>query len=166
MPHATTQPAIQLRTFLTADAQATLAVFLDAITVTAAVDYSPEQIAAWARPQERELSAWAQAMVNRNSVVALVDNEIAGFSDVDDSGFIDMMFVSPQYSRKGVASALLKHNELAARERGAIALTANVSITARPFFASRGFSADAEQHLLIHGIRMTNYRMSKQLDSA
>ena len=43
-------PAVVIRPYGEADAAATLAIFLAAITETAAADYSPEQIQAWARP--------------------------------------------------------------------------------------------------------------------
>jgi hypothetical protein len=59
--------AVVIRPYVPADAAATLAIFLAAVTETAAADYSPEQIQAWARPQERELSTWHRSMNARNS---------------------------------------------------------------------------------------------------
>lgn len=163
MPTTVALSPTDVRAYRPADAAQTLAVFISAITVTASADYSPEQIRAWARADERDVSVWHQAMTTRNSVVAVVDGEIAGFSDVDASGYIDMMFVSPQYARRGVASALLAHNEDVARASETERLTANVSLTARPFFDAHGFSVEAEQHPVMKGVQLTNYRMSKSL---
>ena len=163
MPTTVALPAIHVRAYRPADAAETLAVFVAAITVTASADYSPEQIRAWARADERDVSVWHQAMTARNSIVAVVGGEIAGFSDVDANGYIDMMFVSPQYARRGVASALLTHNEDVARTSATERLTANVSLTARPFFEAHGFSVEAEQYPVMKGVQLTNYRMGKSL---
>lgn len=154
---------IHLRPYSSDDASATLALFLDAITVTAAADYSPEQIAAWARPETRDLSDWDQQLRDRNTIVAEVFGEIAGFSDVGDDGYIDRMFVSPRFARRGVGRALLMELEERARRSGASRLYSNVSITARRLFERHGFRVDAEQRPVVHGVAMTNFRMSKRL---
>lgn len=156
-------PSIAIRPYRDADAAATLAIFLAAVTETAAADYSPEQIQAWARPDERELSAWHTAMQKRNSWVATVEGEPAGFSDVDRHGYIDMMFVAPRHLRIGVARRLLGHVEAHARAEGLAHLTANVSITARPFFERHGFVVEKEQHPVMASVQLTNYAMKKLL---
>lgn len=156
--------AVTVRAYRSEDAAATLAVFVDAITQTAAADYSPEQVAAWARPGERSVPAWDERMRARNSVVACVGEEVAGFSDVSEAGYVDMMFVAPGHARRGVASALLTHLEAHARGHGIPRLHADVSITARPFFERHGFAVLAEQHPITQGVEMTNFRMEKVLD--
>lgn len=154
---------VDVRPYQPADAAPTLAVFLSAVTITASADYSPQQIAAWARADEREVPAWDQSMSARNSFVAVVDGEIAGFSDVSSDGYIDMLFVSPQHSRQGVASALLDFIEVIARERACPSLSANVSVTARPLFENQGFCVETEQHPVLNGVQLNNFRMAKSL---
>ena len=151
---------IELRKYNSRDATATLAVFLAAVTETAARDYSPEQIAAWARPGQRELIDWDESRRTLNTYVAILDGNVAGFSDVSAAGYIDMMFVAPRYGRRGVGATLLSFLE---RSTPASVLAADVSITARPFFEAHGFVVEAEQHPRIVGVRMTNFRMTKQL---
>lgn len=155
--------AIVIRRYDRADAADTLAIFVSAVMETAAADYSPEQILAWARPAGRELSEWHSAMEERNSYVAMVDGVPAGFSDVDSEGYIDMMFVAPRFLRQGVARQLLGHVESLARKATMPEMTANVSIPARPFFERCGFTVEAEQHPVIAGVQLTNYRMRKRL---
>lgn len=41
------------------------------------------------------------------TIVATVDENLAGFSDVSATGYIDMLFVSLQFGRSGVATAFL-----------------------------------------------------------
>lgn len=159
----TNVPVVAIRPYRFADAADTLAIFLAAVTETAAADYSPEQIQAWARPEAREPSTWHAAMHKRNSYVATVDGELAGFSDLDSQGYIDMLFVAPRYSRLGVARKLLAHVEAHARTNHLTALTANVSITARPLFERHGFVVVAEQYPVMVGVQLTNYAMKKDL---
>ncbi|WP_241975409.1 MULTISPECIES: GNAT family N-acetyltransferase [unclassified Cryobacterium] len=157
------RPFVVIRPYVHADAADTLAIFLSAVTETAAADYSPEQIQAWAQPEARELSTWHTAMPARNSYVATLDGSLAGFSDVDSEGYIDMIFVAPRYLRRGVARQLIGHVEARARQEQLTELTADVSTTARPFFERSGFTVEAEQHPVTAGVQLTNFKMKKKL---
>ena len=155
---------VKIRTYTAGDAKATLAIFTNAITETATADYSPEQIEAWARPGKHESVAWHLALHKRNSFVATVNGEVAGFSDVDDHGYVDMLFVAPKHQRKGVAFLLLREAERRARETRATSLTVNASITALPFFERQGFVVEEKQENVRQGVMLVSYRMRKVLD--
>lgn len=154
---------ISVRPYEANDAASTLAVFLDAVTVTAAGDYAPAQIAAWSAPGERDLAQWNLSRSELGTVVAVVDGEVAGFTDVDATGYIHMLFVASRLGRRGVGRSLLADVERRSLERAAPSLTTNASITARPFFERFGFVVLAEQHPVTRGVRLTNYRMEKRL---
>ncbi|MGW8484676.1 GNAT family N-acetyltransferase [Microbacterium sp. NPDC055903] len=156
-------PAVAIRPYRREDAEATLAVFFDAIMVTAAEHYTAAQREAWARPGRRDLVSWDAAMQGRAAIVAVVEDEVAGFSDVSGTGYIDMMFVSPAHARRGVALALLTAIEETAHRSGVSRLTSDVSLTARGFFERFGFAVEKEQHPVIDGVQMTNFRMVKAL---
>ncbi|GAA1495826.1 GNAT family N-acetyltransferase [Paeniglutamicibacter kerguelensis] len=150
---------MEIRPYAETDAPATLGVFLAAVTETASAHYSAEQIAAWARADERDAIQWNTARKSLNTYVAAIGAEVAGFSDVEADGYIDMMFVAPKFGRRGVAGALLAHLRAIAVGTSASELYANASITARPFFERHGFAVVAEQHPVSRGVEMTNYRM-------
>ena len=158
-----TPQGLSIRPYRAGDALVTLRIFTVAITETAAADYSSEQVEAWAQPGQIEVESWHHAMHRRNSFVAAVHGEVVGFSDVDRDGYIDMMFVDPQHQRQGVARALLAEAERQAGELCAAQLTADVSITARPFFESQGFFVDHLQEFVQRGVRFVNFRMRKLL---
>lgn len=153
---------MNIRGYIETDAQATLGVFLSAVSETASAHYSAKQIAAWSRPQERELSAWNSARKS-NTFVATIGIEVVGFSDVSEDGHIDMMFVAPKFGRRGVASALLAHLCGIAEAAGMAELSTDASITARPFFEHHGFAVVTEQRPIIHGVEMTNFRMTRKI---
>jgi len=50
-----------------------------------------------------------------------------------------------------------------ASEMNALALSSDVSITARPFFEKMGFEMLNEQNNPTRGVNLTNYRMKKML---
>jgi putative acetyltransferase len=150
---------IKIRPYAETDAPATLSVFLAAVTETASVHYSAEQTAAG----HGQMTATSANGIPRGSHsihnVATIVGEVAGFSDVGDDGYIDMMFVAPRFGRRGVAGALIAHLHGAAVAAGASELYTNASITARPFFERHGFAVVAEQHPITLGVEMTNYKM-------
>ncbi|GAA4116130.1 GNAT family N-acetyltransferase [Enteractinococcus coprophilus] len=132
---------------------------------TASADYTPEQIVAWARPERTDISAWDQSMRRRSSYVAVVDEQVAGFSDVSEEGYINLMYVAPGFTRRGVGRELITFLEYRARSYAARRLTANVSITAQAFFEAYGFQVEAEQHPVINGVDLTKFRMTKELST-
>ncbi|MEO7122483.1 MAG: GNAT family N-acetyltransferase [Lacisediminihabitans sp.] len=154
---------VEIRPYIERDAAATLATFLAAVTITASADYSVEQIAAWSAPHERDEVDWNRVRMSLGTIVATVGEDVAGFSDVTATGYIDMLFVLPRFGRRGVASTLLSEIERKAVDSGTSTLSTNASITARRFFERHDFQVESEQHPVIRGIRMTNYRMIKLL---
>src|SRR5690625_7645935 len=101
-------------------------------------------------------------MRGRNSYVALVGDQMAGFSDMSSDGHIEMLFVSPRFAGQGVAGKLLKFLEQQAQGSSARQLTAEVSITARPFFEACGFDGEAEQLPMVQAVPLTNIRITKK----
>jgi putative acetyltransferase len=154
---------VRIRPYLEADATGTLDVFIAAVTETAAVDYSPEQVAAWADVDRRNLGVWHAARLAAATIVAEDAETIAGFSDVDARGYIDMLYTHPRFTREGIASALLSEIVQIAIRAGAAELWTNASIAGRPFFEKHDFALVREQHPIVRGVRMVNYRMIRSL---
>lgn len=153
---------VSIRPYGETDAGVTLSVFRSAIRVTAAADYSQEQIEAWASG-DVDLADWHAMRAARNTVVALVDGAVVGFTDVDESGYIDMLFVDPSHGGCGVATALMDWILCDARCRGVSSLTTHASITARSFFEAHSFVVIEERHPVIRGVVLRNYSMSRAL---
>jgi len=151
---------VTIRPYREGDLDSVIAVFQAAICGTAARDYSPAQIAAWARADRR---AWARARMDRPTWVAELGAAPIGFTDLEADGHLDMMFVDPAHQGRGVASGLLATVEAAARAGGLSRIFTEASITARPFFERRGFRLIAAQSVAIRGQVLTNFRMDKLL---
>jgi putative acetyltransferase len=154
------QPVI--RRYEAADLEAVMSVFLRSVRGVASRDYDAGQIAAWAQVDR---DVWSYRRLNRPTWVALIDDVIAGFIDLESSGHIDMLFVDPACQRRGVASALLDTVENAAHVQRLAVLDTDASITARLFFEKHGFRVVRSQDVALRGQRLTNFRMEKRFSA-
>jgi hypothetical protein len=85
---------VELRAYTAGDAQATSVIFLRAVRETARAHYSPEQVEAWAA-NYGDLDSWAATRAAAHTQLAIIDGHVAGFTDLDGHGYIDMLFVDP-----------------------------------------------------------------------
>lgn len=136
---------MELRAYLAGDAKATSVIFLRAVHETAPAHYSPEQVTAWAA-DFGDLDSWAAARSASDTQLALIDGHAVGFADLDDHGYIDMLFVDPDFGRQGIASTLLDSLIALAQLRGLPALTTFASLTSRAVFERLGFVITGERY--------------------
>jgi len=151
-----------VRNYLPADIEAMIDLFRASVRMVARRDYTHEQVMAWA-PDEIDRRSWAARYTSRRAWVAEIDSHVAGFSDLEPDGHLDMMYAHPAYQGRGVATALLEQFEGAARGLGLARLYTEASITARPFFERRGFQLVTAQIVSKRGQDFMNYRMEKHL---
>jgi N-acetylglutamate synthase-like GNAT family acetyltransferase len=128
-------------------------------------DYSQEQVNAWA-PTERDAARWAQRQETRLVFVAERRRQLIGFAELEPSGHIDGFYVHKDFQHRGAGTALMIYIAQAAEERGISRLYAEVSITARPFFARHGFIILKAQEVVHRGVPFLNYRMERSLPQA
>lgn len=124
--------------------------------------YTREQLDAWA-PAVHDEQGWANRIALLRPFVATIEDRVAGYADLQDSGHIDHFFVSGAFPARGVGSALMQHIHVVAAKRGLRRLSAHVSLSAEGFFARHGFLVDERQTVVVRGIPMENARMSKTL---
>lgn len=173
-----------IRALRHADIPAVIETFRASVRIIAGRDYTREQVMAWA-PEEIDAAAWAKRYDTRQAWVVELGtgcdpvaelgegsaragspetaSKIAGFIELEGASHLDMLYVHPAAQRRGVATALVRQLESAARERGARRLHTEASITARPFFERCGFLLVAEQTVALRGQQFVNFRMEKPL---
>ena len=155
-------PAFTVRAWRESDTEELGEVFRRSVREVASGDYRPAQIEAWVKAPG-EIDTWTERMRNRTVFVAEEQQQLIGFIQYEPPDHIDMIYVHPEYQRRGVASALLAALEAEARRRGVALLTAEASITSRPFFEASGFEIITPQIVTARGQDVLNYRMSKRL---
>ena len=153
---------IEIRDYRDADGAELTAIFQRAVREIARKDYSPVQVAAWA-PDAPDTAVFAARRSAKPTFVAEYDGKLAGFTDLDDDGHIDMFYVNPDFQRRRVASALLRFLITRGMKDGRKRLFSEVSITARPVFERHGFKVLAYQTVETNGQTLGNYRMERLL---
>jgi putative acetyltransferase len=142
-----------------------LAIFQSSVRGLASRDYTPEQIEAWAPAavDSDYRTRWIARIQANRPWVDEVDGRLAGYADLQESGYIDQFFVAAEFAGRGVGAALMRHLHELALSRGVAELFADVSLTAQPFFRRAGFQLEREQCPVVRGIALRNALMRKSL---
>jgi putative acetyltransferase len=147
---------------LPADAPVLAAIFRASIEELTADDYTPGQQAAWMSAADDE-EAFGTRLAKALTLVASVAREPAGFASLQGKDHVDMLYVHPRFARQGVGRALCDALETLAAARGATAITADISDTARNFFTHRGYTAVRRNVVMVNGEALGNTSMKKYL---
>jgi putative acetyltransferase len=150
-----------IRPYTDNDLEAVVSCFTRSVRGIAARYYGGEQVAVWA-PDSPDMSGWADRLRRGGVFVAEIDAVVAGFVRVEESGYVDLLYVHPDCERRSIGRQLLEIACNWAASRGAQRLESEVSIAARPLFEALGFRIDHEQTVERRGVRFTNFRMSRQ----
>lgn len=148
---------IQLREYITSDCEKLAELFYQTVHSVNSKDYTKEQLDVWATGTV-DLKEWDKSFLKHYTIVAIENNEIVGFGDMDESGYMDRLFVHREHQREGIASAICDKLEQAVSVRKIIT---HSSITARPFFEHRSYRVIQEQIVIRNGIALTNFIMEK-----
>lgn len=154
---------VALRPYAPSDLDAIIEVFMSSVRKVAARDYTADQLAAWA-PDAIDRERWARRRENRETWVATVDDAVAGFTDLEPDGHLDMLFVDADHQGMGLAARLVAAVEASACARGLLRIFTEASLTARPFFERRGFVVLAAQEIALGDQVLCNFRMEKRLE--
>ena len=144
------------------DAPRLAALFRESVETLAEDFYEEDQLAAWAARAEDE-AAFAAKLAGALTIVALVEQEIAGFASLEKNQTIEMLYVHPDFARQGVGSTLTDALEKLAAARGTSMLDVEASDAARDFFIKRGFTSQSRNTVEIEGEWLGRTRMTKAL---
>ncbi len=145
-----------IRAYQTSDCGNLAELFYHTVHTVNGKDYTKEQLDVWATGTV-DLEKWNQSFEEHYSLVAVDDDMIIGFGDIDKTGYLDRLFVHSDYQGKGIAAAICDQLEQAVQGR----VVAHASITARPFFEKRGYKVLKGQQIERQGIFLTNFVMEK-----
>lgn len=131
--------------------------FRDTVRTVNARGYTLEQLAVWP-PTDINLEKWQRSLSTHHSVAGVIGEVIVGFGDIDDSGYLDRLFVHHAHQGEGIGSAIV--DWLEGKVDGDN--TTEASITAKPFFLRRGYVVVREQTVERQGVQLTNFLMIKK----
>ena len=151
-----------LRPYLPSDAARCAAIFRASIEALTGDDYDDDQRRAWTATSD-DVAAFGARLAKSLTLVATVSGEAAGFGSLKGADVIDMLYVDPQFVRRGVGALLIDALTRLAAGRGARQLTSEVSDTARPSFEKQGFVAQRRNLIQLDGEWLANTTMIKAL---
>lgn len=117
-------------------------------------DYSEPQIKAWINYVN--FDQWGKTLKENYTLVALLDDVIVGFVDMNKDGYLDHLYVHKDFQRQRIATILCNQLET---DYPMKKITTNASITAKPFFEKRGFKSLKKQEVIRNNITLINYVM-------
>ncbi len=157
---------MHIRKYQPGEERALWRLFFDTIHNVNTRDYTAEQVQAWA-PEIIDEHLWRVRIETMEPYVCIADEDVVvGYAGLLPSGYIDHFYVHHQWQGQGVGKLLYAAIETDAREQNLDELTADVSITARPFFTARGFTVVAQQEVTRGTTVLTNFKMVKRLSDA
>ena len=143
-----------LRKYQPSDCKELTELFYHTVHTVNAKDYTKEQLDAWATGQV-DLLQWDQSLREHCSLVVVENDRIIGFGDMDETGYLDRLYVHADTQGKGVGTAICDRLESVIEGN----IVTHASITAKPFFEKRGYVVVKEQQVERQGIFLTNYVM-------
>lgn len=143
-----------IREYQSSDCEELTKLFYNTVHTVNAKDYTEEQLDTWATGQV-DLNKWDQSLREHYSIVAVENEMLAGFGDIDESGYLDHLFVHADYQGKGIGTMICNRLEQAVSGN----IITHASITARPFFEKRGYRVVKEQQVERQGVFLTNFEM-------
>ena len=148
---------IKLRPYRPEDCPALLRLFYETVHSVNLGDYTEIQCNVWATGQE-DADRWNRSLLEHTTIVAEWDGTLAGFGDMDASGYLDRLYVSKDHQQLGIATAICDALE---QQIAAPTYQTHASITAKPFFIRRGYCVVRKQEVEWQGIYLVNYVMEK-----
>jgi len=124
--------------------------------------YSTAQKNAWA-PLPVDYDKWATRLDLKKPFILTLNNEIAGFIELEPDGHIDCAYVAPKHERKGVATKMLQHVIQTAKQAGIKELNVEASMVAKPLFERLGFIVENENEVMRNNTLLVNYSMRLSL---
>ena len=154
--------SIHIRRFAKGEELALRQVFFETIRRINSRDYSEEQVTAWA-PDVYDKTDWVSRIQSINPFIALIDDQIVGYADVQRDGYIDHFYCHWRFQGRGIGKALMGKLLQEASTLTLSRLYSHVSLTAKPFFEKYGFRKMKEQQVEVRGEQLTNFVMEKLL---
>jgi putative acetyltransferase len=154
--------SVDIRPYTGEDLVALVAIFTASVHELAAPYYTSQQLDAWA-PRPPKVAPWFERLQAVETLVAAHGGALAGFISYNPHGHIGLLYTSPAYARRGVASLLYNCVEGRLTSLGVSEIFTEASLAARPFFEHFGFVVAAEDVVQLRGLSLRRYAMRKRI---
>lgn len=156
-------PTIQLVDFKMDDLEQLHKIFYESVHGIGVLAYTKAQCDAWA-PADFDSYYWSMRLKQLRTLFAQVDGKKVGFISYRSDGYIDFLYVLPEWKGKNIAQTLYNRAEFELLSRpNVIQLTTDASYLAKPFFQKNGFHVIQKNEVYLRGETLINFTMKKTL---
>ena len=99
-----------IREYISSECERLAELFFQTVHTVNAKDYIKEQLNVWATGNV-DLSVWNNSFLEHYTLVALENNVIVGFGDIDAKGCLDKLYTHKDYQKTGIATAICNQLE-------------------------------------------------------
>lgn len=124
--------------------------------------YTESELNAWASGAI-DVAEWCAPLANSYTLVMEGDGVIVGFGNIEQTGYLDRLYVHHLHQRQGISSSIVAALEKWACQNNIPLVTVHASITAVPFFVKRNYHILHENFVTRGELRIKNYYMQKYL---
>ncbi len=153
---------MEFREYKNTDLHAVMDLFYVTVHEVNKNDYIEEQLDAIA-PKDANEYHWEKSLEKNHTIVVEEDDKLIAFGNIGKTGYLDRLYVHPDYLRKGIASKLVEELEEYAKKHGSHVINVTSSITSKAFFESKGYAVIEEQINERRGERLLRYLMEKKI---
>lgn len=153
---------MEFREYKDTDLHAVMDLFYVTVHEVNKNDYTEDQLEAIA-PKEANEYHWEKSLEKNHTIVVEQDEKLIAFGNIGKTGYLDRLYVHPDYLRKGIASKLVEELEEYAKKHGSHVINVTSSITSKAFFESKGYAVIEEQINERRGERLLRYLMEKKI---
>ncbi|HSI83439.1 MAG: GNAT family N-acetyltransferase [Candidatus Methylacidiphilales bacterium] len=155
---------IDIRIYQRGDHTSVAEIFTRAIHEIACVKYTAAQCHAWSDPEPNP-AYWQKRCELKRPFIAAIEGQIAGFLELDPDGHIDCAYAHPEFVRRGVMTALVRHAVQTCRDMNRRRVYVEASLCIKPLMDKLGFTVIRENMVHMNGQELINYHMELPLTS-
>ena len=155
---------MKIRKYKSEDLDEIIKLFYSTVHYINSRDYTENQVNVWA-PAINKISKnlWDKSLQNHYTIIVENNNKILGFGDIDNTGYLDRLYIHKDFQRQGIASIISNELEKYAKGLGCKFITTHASITAKPFFEKHNYRVIKKQEVIRENQSLINYIMKKDL---
>ena len=106
---------MEFREYKDTDLHAVMDLFYVTVHEVNKNDYTEDQLEAIA-PKEANEYHWEKSLEKNHTIVVEQDEKLIAFGNIGKTGYLDRLYVHPDYLRKGIASKLVEDLETYAKK--------------------------------------------------
>lgn len=125
-------------------------------------DYNSDQITAWIT--KIDPIKLKRSLRANTTLIALINNKLVGFVDMDSSGYLDHLYVHKDYQKQNIGENLVLSIEKELHKNNNLTkFSTYASITSLNFFLKLNYKVIKENTVSINSVNLTNYLLEKSI---